>query len=796
VTAVDATKTAIGTTIDTLWVKVAHAQPDAWLWLMLAFPLLGAVVCGLLGPTLPRRGRGGAALVPGIAVAAMVGAAASAVAAFIRLRALPVEDRLLVDHLFPLLTVARLKVDVALAFDPLAAVFTLVITIVGTLIHVFSIGYMHGDPARWRFFACLNLFVFSMLLLVLGDSLLLCFVGWEGVGLCSYLLIGFWHQEPANANAAKKAFLFNRVGDWGFVAGMMLLLALFSGALPLGSSGAPLERRLVATTPVLVAPIPHAGEPTSVPAELAVPLGPSLRFRDLDAFVRAQDGEGEPIVARALTDARLWGVPLVFLIGLGFFLAMSGKSAQLPLALWLPDAMAGPTPVSALIHAATMVTAGVYLAARLSFLFGLSPGLGTLVAVVGLATALVAALIAIVQHDIKRLLAYSTISQLGFMFVAIGAGAADAAVFHVVTHACFKACLFLAAGVIIHAQAAWLPPMGERRLTWGARRLRPEPGDAQDLRNMRGLRVRLPLTRIGFLIGAVALAGLPVASGFFSKDEILWRVLGAPGLLVPGVWLYGMALLGAGLTAFYSARGYFLAFADDVGVAAAHVEARPTLHAGDHGHSKTHGRHEPMAMVAVVLVLAAGAVVVGPLLGWPAAWGGTPLLEHFLAPAAAAPDAAARAGARIAQVAGIVVATFGWLLGWMFARRPHLAAAALRRPRWDRLHRLLWNGLYLDDLARAVTVHPVQDFSRAADFVDRRWVDGLVRLVARSVAAVARLGGLVDRYVVDGAVGAVGAGVLAAGRRLQQVQTGRINHYTLGITVGAALLVIVAWIAQ
>ncbi|HEY0709960.1 MAG TPA: proton-conducting transporter membrane subunit [Polyangia bacterium] len=776
---------------DTLWVKVAHAQPDAWLWTMLAFPLLGAIVCGLFGRSIERRGPRGPGLVAGIAVAVMVGAALSAVAAFLRLRALPVEDRLLVDHLFTLLKVERLHVDVAFALDPLSAVFALVITIVGTLIHGFSVGYMHGDPGRWRFFACLNLFVFAMLLLGLGASRLLCFVGWEGVGLCSYLLIGFWHRETGNVNAAKKAFLFNRVGDWGFVAGMMLLVALFAGTLPLGPD---LERRLAANPPTLVAPIPHAGESTSVPAEWAVPLAPTLRLRDLDAFVRAQDADGVPVVAEALRAATLWGVPLVFLIGLGFFLAMAGKSAQLPLALWLPDAMAGPTPVSALIHAATMVTAGVDLAARLSFLVGLSPGLGTLIALIGLTTALVAALIAVVQHDIKRLLAYSTISQLGFMFVAVGAGANEAAVFHVVTHACFKACLFLAAGVLIHAQADRLGAAVARRLTWAQRRLQPDPADPQDFRNMRGLREHLPLTRLGFLVGAVALAGLPVASGFFSKDEMLWRVLTAGTLLVSPTWIYGAALLAAGLTAFYSARGYFLAFGGERGNDAG---ARPGHDLGQ-AEGQGHSAHEPVGMVTVVLILAVAAIVIGPLLGWPAAWGGHPWLEHFLAPTAPAPDAATFAGARRAQIAGVLVASLGWLFGWMFARRPQIVhgSEVVQRPRWDGLHRLLWNGLHLDDLARALTVHPVEDFSRAADAADRRWVDGLVRFVARATLAISRLGGFIDRYVVDGLVRAVGEATLWSGRRLQRVQTGRINHYTLGITVGAALLVIVAWIAQ
>ena len=708
---------------------------------LLLFPLVGAVLCGLFGRRLQRRF--GAAVVPGIAIAAMLGAALTALVAFTRLLARAPAQRVLQQHLFPLLAVdsaaGPLQIDVALELDALAAVFVLVITLVGTLIHLYAAGYMRGDPGQPRFFAALNLFVFSMLLLVLGDSLLLCFFGWEGVGLCSYLLIGFWFAEPENARAARKAFIVNRIGDLGFVAGMLLLV-------------------------------------------VAVP---TLRFHDLAA------------VAPTLAGARLWGLPFPFLVCAAFFLAMSGKSAQIPLYLWLPDAMAGPTPVSALIHAATMVTAGIYLAARLGVLFVLSPGAATLVAGLGLATALVGALLAMFQQDLKKVLAYSTISQLGYMFLAVGAGAPGAAVFHVVTHACFKACLFLAAGSVIHAQREALghghadtfddahvdarPLWPERR-----RRLAADPRDPQDMRNMGGLGSALPRTRMAYLVGALALAGLPVASGFFSKDEILARALQGRFVLVDARVFFAIGLVIAGLTAFYVARSYYLVFAGS--------PARPAADRVD--------LHEaPRFMTAPVLGLAAASILVGPLLGWPAAWGGHPVLERFLAPALTALEPTGDlkwSAAILTELAGIAVA----IAGWMFGRALYLdrARSAGLRQRWlarfDGAHRVIWNRLGVDDLAQALIADPADDFSRAAAAIDGRLVDGLIDGLARATRGLAALGGWLDRMVVDGVVNGVAQIIGWAGRRAQRLQTGRLNHYTLGITVGTALIVIAAWIIR
>ncbi len=369
---------------------------------------------------------------------------------------------------FRWIAAGSLDVSFAYLLDPLSILMMLVVTGVGFLIHVYSIGYMHGDPGFWRFFAYLNLFIFAMLNLILADNFLLLFLGWEGVGLCSYLLIGFWYdrkfEKGTTGDAAKKAFIVNRIGDFGFLIGMFLIVQTFG----------------------------------------------TLNF--------------QAVFSQAAGMAV--GTPVLLIITLALFLGATGKSAQIPLFVWLPDAMAGPTPVSALIHAATMVTAGVYMVARCSILYALAPTTMDVVAIVGAATALFAATIGLVQNDIKKVLAYSTISQLGYMFLGLGVGAFAAGIFHVMTHAFFKALLFLGSGSVIHALH------GE-----------------QDIRNMGGLKHHLPLTYRTFLVGAIAIAGIPPLAGFFSKDEILWKVFSGGHQVL---WFLG--LLGAALTAFYMFR--------------------------------------------------------------------------------------------------------------------------------------------------------------------------------------------------------------------------------------------------
>ncbi|HEY0037925.1 MAG TPA: NADH-quinone oxidoreductase subunit L, partial [Longimicrobium sp.] len=399
-------------------------------------------------------------------------------------------------HLFDWMPVGKFQVAAALLLDPLSIVMTLIITGVGSLIHIFSIGYMKEDPGYPRYMAYLNLFVFFMLILVLGSSYPLMFVGWEGVGLASYLLIGFWFKESANADAGKKAFIANRVGDFGFLMAMFLLFA-------------------------------HVG---------------TLNFTE---------------VQQLAPQSLAYGGAVVTLIALFFFLGATGKSAQIPLYVWLPDAMAGPTPVSALIHAATMVTAGVYLVVRSSVIFTLAPTASLVVAIVGALTAIFAASVGLKQWDIKKVLAYSTVSQLGFMFAAVGMGAYVAGVFHLMTHAFFKACLFLGSGAVIHSMHAALHHTHN-------------PADAQDMRNMGGLRKYLPITFLTMGIATLAIAGVPPFAGFFSKDEIIGAalngagganpiglhnasLLGIPGEVVMG-FIWGTLSIAAFMTAFYMGR--------------------------------------------------------------------------------------------------------------------------------------------------------------------------------------------------------------------------------------------------
>src|SRR5438093_9708401 len=410
-------------------------QTDYLRWIVF-LPLIGAIINGLLGSAIQKRmGKGAISF---IACAPVILAFGLSVYAFLTLKGLAAEQRFLIDRLYTWINLGSLKMYMAFWVDPLSAVMILVVTGVGGLIHIYATGYMHEDKAFWRFFAFLNLFTAAMLILVTADNLLLMFVGWEGVGLCSYALIGFWYKEHANTTAGNKAFIVNRIGDAGFTLG---IFTLFWG-------------------------LSASGHSTAI-------------FRELAAQVHH------------LSDQLVWGVPAATLAALFLFIGATGKSAQIPLHVWLPDAMAGPTPVSALIHAATMVTAGVYLLARMHFLFSLSPLPLTGVATVGALTAIFAATIGLVQNDIKRVLAYSTVSQLGYMFLALGVGAFAAGVFHVFTHAFFKALLFLGSGSVIHAISV-----------------------EQDMLKRGGLKDKMPYTFWTFLISTLAIAGIFPFSGF------------------------------------------------------------------------------------------------------------------------------------------------------------------------------------------------------------------------------------------------------------------------------------------
>jgi NADH-quinone oxidoreductase subunit L len=617
---------------------MASVIPSATLWLVPALPLAGF----LLAITFARARRA----VPIVAVL-LVGAAFLLTAGAVLTLARAPDGARLVDRVYPWIAAGPFRADVAFRLDALSAVMALVVTGVGFLIHVYSIGYMGHDESVTRFFAYLNLFMFAMLLLVLADNLLVLFVGWEGVGLCSYLLIGFWYEKDENAAAGKKAFIVNRIGDLGFVLGLLLLAwsTAAGGALSL----------------------------------------------DI-AHVEAQ--------VHALAPGTATAVALLLLLG------AAGKSAQLPLYVWLPDAMAGPTPVSALIHAATMVTAGIYMIARMHVVFLASPVALEVVAIVGAATALFAATIALVQTDIKRVLAYSTVSQLGYMVLALGVGAFATAIFHVMTHAFFKALLFLGAGSVIHGMS------GE-----------------QDVRRMGGLRRRMPITWWTFLVATLAISGAPGFAGFFSKDEILAQTWGNGHYA-----LWAVAALTAGLTAFYMFRLLFLTFTGE-------LRASPEV---------AHHVHESPPVMTVPLVVLALLSVGGGWVGLPEGWLWGPAFGRFLAPVTGSVHLGEHGGGveTLLMTVSTLLAVAGATLAYVFyVRVPELpeTLAARLRPAYALLAGKYW----VDELYDAVVVRPYVWVANACWRVVDQWIiDGVVNGVA--TAAVAN--GQLWRYVQDGNV--------------------------------------------
>jgi len=638
-------------------------------WIIPLLPLLGFVVNGLGLKWMPRRAAG-------LLACATVGLAfAIGAGAFVELRSLAEGQRAVTHVLFPWISVGSLHTDVAFLWDPLSAVMTLIVSGVGFLIHVYSLGYMAHDPGYKRYFAYLNLFTFAMLTLVLANNYLLLFVGWEGVGLCSYLLIGFWYTKQSAADAGKKAFIVNRIGDFGVLLGMFLVF------WNLGS----------------------------------------LTF--VDVFHRA------PEVLAA-------GTALPTAIALLFFLGATGKSAQIPLYVWLPDAMEGPTPVSALIHAATMVTAGVYLFVRSSGLFALAPDALVVVGVVGAATAIFAASIGLVQNDIKRVLAYSTVSQLGYMFLAVGAGAYVAAIFHLMTHAFFKALLFLGSGSVIEACH-----------------------HEQDVRKMGGLGSKLPITKWTFIAGSLALAGVPIFAGFFSKDEILYSAFTSGGL---GAWAKVLWVVGAAaalLTAFYITRLVAL-----------------TFYGKPRDKHVFEGAKESPAVMTVPLVILAVLSTVGGFLGLPL----VPRLNaihNWLSPVVGGHggEGAAMEGAGHAEAAGhsmslelvlmavsVALAVGGIVYAWqVYVAKPGRAEALGRR--MSTMYRILLNKYYVDEIYGAVVVKPVVEGSRI-------------------------LWRVFDAGFVDGMVNGTGRMMRGAAGFLRPIQSGFTGSYAAAIMVGALMI--------
>ena len=627
-------------------------------WLIPILPLLGAAFHGLLGRRLGKGAVTAVALACLIVPLILAGFAFSAV--------LDAPGRRLDLPYFEWMAAGPMHVPFGLVFDSLSSVMALVVTGIGTLIHLYSVGYMWEEEGYARYFCYLNLFVFFMLLLVLGSSLPLLFVGWEGVGLCSYLLIGYYFDTEVAAAAGLKAFLFNRVGDLGMTMGMMALFAAF-GTLTVGD--------------ILV----QAGR-----------LGPEAGFG-------------------VLTFATLM-----------MFVGATGKSAQIHLYLWLPDAMAGPTPVSALIHAATMVTAGIYLICRLSPLFLLTPITLTTVAWVGGSTALFAAVIGLFQRDIKKVLAYSTVSQLGYMFLGLGSAGFAAGFLHLFTHAWFKALLFLGAGSVIHGMH-----------------------HQQDLFRMGGLRSKMPITFWTMLVATLCIMGFPGTSGFFSKDEILYLAFQKSPAL------YAMGLLGAACTAFYMWRLMALAFWG---------EPRDR-------HAFDHAQESPATMTAPLVILAIGALLAG-LLGLPRIWGGSFAIEGWLEPALTFgrsglvvpnPEHGSAALAWSLMALSTTVALAAGFLGWNVYRRGTAAEEAFSS-RFPVLYRVLSNKFYVDEAVEALILGPA------------RWGGHF-------------LWKAFDVVIIDGiGVNLPGAFTRVGGDLAAQAQTGRVRNYALGMAIGAVLL--------
>ncbi len=647
-------------------------------------PLLGFLINASIGRRLSKSASGW------LAVAAMLGSfGVSAASAWSVIR----HHAPLEQTLFTWISSGDLTIPLTLRVDNLAALMILIVTGIGSLIHIYSTGYMHeeSDPEYARYFSYLNLFASFMLILVLGASFPVMFVGWEGVGLCSYLLIGFWFRKQSAADAGKKAFVVNRIGDFGFILGMLLIFATFG----------------------------------------------TLDFQGVASAVAGLPKETA-------------GMGVLTVATLLLFLGATGKSAQIPLHVWLPDAMEGPTPVSALIHAATMVTAGVYMIGRNAELFDHAPITLAVVAAIGTATALMAGTIGLVQNDIKRVLAYSTVSQLGYMFLAMGVGAYAAGIFHLYTHAFFKALLFLGSGAVIHALA------GE-----------------QDLRNMGGLKKHLPITYWTFLIGAIAIAGVPPLAGFFSKDEILWKTYTASWPTFHFL-LYVIAGFTAFLTATYMFRLVFLAF---------HGERRngSTPHVSTQHVSTSHVHEAPPSMAFALIVLAIGSVLAG-FIGVPHALGGSNRIETFLhssfvaptaahetVPAAAAAEHAPAPGhddastelMLMALSTGIALAGIG--LAMYFWLRNRNAADAVAR-RFAGVYRLLLNKYYVDEIYDAVIVQPIKIISTGA-----LWKG-------------------VDVSGIDLAVNGVGMTVRGSSSLLRRLQTGSIRAYAASLFLGAVLI--------
>ncbi|HOW54199.1 MAG TPA: NADH-quinone oxidoreductase subunit L [Syntrophorhabdaceae bacterium] len=648
------------------------------IWLIPAFPAIGFLINSLLGIRFPK------ALTAWVACLSVIASFAVSAAIFVKFLGMPAEGRLLEKTVFDWIVSGDFNTSIGFRIDALSIIMCLIVSGVGSLIHIYSVGYMHGDPGFRRFFCYLNLFVFMMLTLVTADNVLLMFVGWEGVGLCSYLLIGFWYEKDSASDAGKKAFIVNRIGDFGFLLGVFTLVGF------LGTQGIW-----------------------------------TLKFSELQANVH------------------LIGPSLATVITLLFFVGATGKSAQIPLYVWLPDAMEGPTPVSSLIHAATMVTAGVYMIARLNFLYVLAPTTLLIVTVVGLLTAFFAATIGCAQYDIKRVLAYSTVSQLGYMFVGVGAGAYAAGIFHLMTHAFFKGLLFLAAGSVMHAMSGEL-----------------------DMRKMGGLRKKIPITYWTTFIACLAIAGVPGLSGFFSKDEILWMAFSRHH----SFWFWFIGAATAGMTAFYMFRMFFNTF---------HGECRAS-------EEVKHHIHESPKVMTIPLMILAVLSIIGGYVGVPHLLGGSNHIEKWLEPvfghhapatahaggfsfvntafASSGEAAGIEAGMEMKLMIGaIIIGLLGIFIAWLFyVKNPNLPKKFVEK--FHGLFTLVHNKYFIDELYGAV------------------FVKNLFRLGALCKE-------FFDETIIDGIINGVAAAMGGIGSLMRRVQSGFVQGYAFAIILGAIIVI-------
>ena len=632
------------------------------LWLIPILPFAGFLLNGLFGK---RAGKG---FVSAVALLGSLGAAVAGTVAVVEYNAHYHHGERHLDVVYQWFNSGGIGADIAFQLDPLSIVMLMVVTWIGFLIHLYSVGYMHDDEGYWRYFAYLNLFLASMLILILGSSYLFMFVGWEGVGLCSYLLIGYYYQTDYAPAAGKKAFIVNRIGDFGFLVAMFLMFAY------LGS---------------------------------------------VDFAKVQQVAMGGGIASGVITA-----------ICLLLFLGATGKSAQIPLYVWLPDAMAGPTPVSALIHAATMVTAGVYMIARSNVLYRMSPTAMMVVAVIGGLTALFAATIGLRQFDIKKVLAYSTVSQLGFMMIGVGVGAFSAGVFHLVTHAFFKACLFLGSGSVIHAM-----------------------GGEQDTRKMGGLKSKIPITFWTFLLATIAIAGFPPLSGFFSKDEILASAWVTPYFPGVGKFIYLLGTLAAFCTSFYMYRLVYLTF---------YGKFRGT-------HEQEHHLHESPPTMTIPLIVLAALSVFGGLLGLPHVIGHNFLAEwlHPIIPEIPGSHGAIHITASVEWlVMGLstLIAIAGWFVAMRLYKEKGTASDVAFEQRSPAVARAIENKWYVDELYGAIVVRPLA---------------GLSRFFWKGVDAV-----------IDGIAAMLGYVVRGFGEIMRFFQTGNVRNYALMFFVGVLVFIV------